>query len=165
MLHENLLKCLLNIFIGIAICVQPLYLGEIAPTSLRGAMGMGTSIFITGGIFTGQVIGLRWWINTLRRRTFHTVPMLHPFKEKYQAEVLVQLYRELLGKEEYWPILLSTTCIPAFLQLLILPWFPESPRYLLIDKGDEEGCKKGKTAAPFLPFQIAGNCILPGKMT
>lgn len=54
------------------------------------------------------------------------------------------LYRELLGKEEYWPILLSTTCIPAFLQLLILPWFPESPRYLLIDKGDAEGCKKGK---------------------
>ncbi|XP_071338942.1 solute carrier family 2, facilitated glucose transporter member 11b isoform X2 [Trachinotus anak] len=93
---------------GIGICVQPLYLGEIAPTAFRGAMGMGTSIFITGGILTGQVIGLK----------------------------------ELLGREEYWPILLSTTCIPAILQLLILPWFPESPRYLLIDKGDEEGCKK-----------------------
>lgn len=53
-------------------------------------------------------------------------------------------FRELLGREEYWPILLASTCIPAFLQLLILPWFPESPRYLLIDKGDEEGCKKGK---------------------
>ena len=47
------------IFIGIGICVQPLYLGEIAPTALRGAMGMGTSIFITGGILTGQVIGLK----------------------------------------------------------------------------------------------------------
>ncbi|XP_054467734.1 solute carrier family 2, facilitated glucose transporter member 11b [Anoplopoma fimbria] len=93
---------------GIGLCVQPLYLGEIAPTALRGTMGMGTSIFITGGILTGQVMGLK----------------------------------ELLGKEEYWPILLSTTCIPAFLQLLILPWFPESPRYLLIDKGDNEGCKK-----------------------
>uniref|UniRef100_A0A7N8WJA5 Solute carrier family 2 member 11b n=1 Tax=Mastacembelus armatus TaxID=205130 RepID=A0A7N8WJA5_9TELE len=96
------------IFIGIGICVQPLYLGEIAPTAFRGAMGMGTSIFITGGILTGQVIGLK----------------------------------EILGREEYWPILLSTTCIPAFLQLLILPWFPESPRYLLIDKGDNEACKK-----------------------
>ncbi|KAA8592282.1 hypothetical protein FQN60_017737 [Etheostoma spectabile] len=72
---------------GIGLCVQPLYLGEIAPTAFRGAMGMGTSIFITGGILTGQVMGLK----------------------------------ELLGKEEYWPILLSTTCIPAFLQLLILP--------------------------------------------
>uniref|UniRef100_A0A8C6STL4 Solute carrier family 2 member 11b n=1 Tax=Neogobius melanostomus TaxID=47308 RepID=A0A8C6STL4_9GOBI len=93
---------------GIAICVQPLYLGEIAPTALRGAMGMGTSIFITGGILTGQVMGLR----------------------------------EFLGREEYWPILLATTCIPAIVQLIVLPFFPESPRYLLIDKGDSEGCKK-----------------------
>ncbi|XP_041793152.1 solute carrier family 2, facilitated glucose transporter member 11b [Chelmon rostratus] len=93
---------------GISLCVQPLYLGEIAPTKLRGAMGMGTSVFITGGLLTGQVIGLK----------------------------------ELLGKEEHWPILLSTTCIPAFLQLLVLPWFPESPRYLLIDRGDDKGCKK-----------------------
>ncbi|XP_051548909.1 solute carrier family 2, facilitated glucose transporter member 11b isoform X1 [Myxocyprinus asiaticus] len=93
---------------GIGICVQPLYLGEIAPRALRGAMAMGTSIFITGGILTGQVIGLK----------------------------------ELLGREELWPILLSTTCIPAILQLLILPWFPESPRYLLIDRGDDLACKK-----------------------
>uniref|UniRef100_A0AAV2MRP1 Major facilitator superfamily (MFS) profile domain-containing protein n=1 Tax=Knipowitschia caucasica TaxID=637954 RepID=A0AAV2MRP1_KNICA len=93
---------------GIAICVQPLYLGEMAPTALRGAMGMGTSIFITGGILTGQVMGLR----------------------------------EFLGGEEQWPLLLSTTCIPAIVQLIILPFFPESPRYLLIDKGDTEGCKK-----------------------
>nr|XP_020450149.1 solute carrier family 2, facilitated glucose transporter member 11-like isoform X2 [Monopterus albus] len=93
---------------GIGMCVQPLYLGEIAPTAFRGVMGMGTSIFITVGILTGQVMGLR----------------------------------EILGREEHWPILLSTTCVPALLQLLILPWFPESPRYLLIDKGDNEGCKK-----------------------
>lgn len=44
---------------GIGICVQPLYIGEIAPRALRGAMVMGTSIFITGGILTGQVIGLK----------------------------------------------------------------------------------------------------------
>ncbi|KAJ8005933.1 hypothetical protein DPEC_G00123030 [Dallia pectoralis] len=93
---------------GIGICVQPLYLGEIAPRALRGAMVMGTSIFITGGLFTGQVMGLK----------------------------------ELLGKDEHWPILLSTTAIPAILQLLILPWFPESPRYLLIDRADDFGCKK-----------------------
>ncbi|KAM9857907.1 solute carrier family 2, facilitated glucose transporter member 11b [Aulostomus maculatus] len=93
---------------GIGLCVQPLYLGEIAPTQFRGFMGMGTSIFITLGLLTGQVIGLK----------------------------------ELLGREDFWPLLLSTTCIPAVLQLLILPWFPESPRYLLIDKGDDEGCKK-----------------------
>lgn len=50
---------------------------------------------------------------------------------------------ELLGKEEYWPILLSTVCIPAIMQLLTLPWFPESPRYLLIDRGDDGACQQG----------------------
>ncbi|RVE68174.1 hypothetical protein OJAV_G00089910 [Oryzias javanicus] len=85
-----------------------MFLGEISPTAFRGALGSGTSIFLTVGILSGQVMGLD----------------------------------EVLGQEEFWPYLLSTTCIPAILQLLILPWFPESPRYLFIDKGDEEGCKK-----------------------
>lgn len=44
---------------GIGICVQPLYIGEVAPKHLRGGMAMGTSIFLTGGILTGQIIGLR----------------------------------------------------------------------------------------------------------
>nr|XP_021140594.1 solute carrier family 2, facilitated glucose transporter member 11-like isoform X2 [Columba livia] len=69
---------------------------------------MGSSIFLTGGILTGQIIGLR----------------------------------ELLGGERHWPLLLSSSCFPAFAQLLFLPWFPESPRYLLIDRGDELSCAK-----------------------
>ncbi|XP_077601059.1 solute carrier family 2, facilitated glucose transporter member 11-like isoform X1 [Stigmatopora nigra] len=101
-------RLLIGLNSGIGLCVQPLYLVEIAPTSIRGLMGMGTSVFVTGGIFTGQVMGLN----------------------------------ELLGKEEYWPFLLATTCIPAVMQLLMLPWFPESPRFLLIDRGDYEGCRK-----------------------
>ncbi|KAK0142070.1 Solute carrier family 2, facilitated glucose transporter member 11 [Merluccius polli] len=101
-------RFLIGVNAGIGICVQPLYLGEIAPTALRGTTSMGTSVFITGGLLMGQVIGLK----------------------------------ELLGEEQYWPILLSTTCIPAILQLLSLPFFPESPRYLLIDRGDKNGCEK-----------------------
>ncbi|KAM4578417.1 solute carrier family 2, facilitated glucose transporter member 11-like isoform 1-T1 [Fundulus diaphanus] len=101
-------RFLIGINAGIALCVEPMFLGEIAPTSLRGAMGTGSSIFLTGGILSGQVMGLK----------------------------------EVLGREQYWPLLLSTTCIPALLQLQLLPWFPESPRFLLIDKGDEEKCKK-----------------------
>nr|XP_057932890.1 solute carrier family 2 member 15a isoform X2 [Doryrhamphus excisus] len=41
---------------------------------------------------------------------------------------------ELLGKEEYWPLFLSVVVVPTFIQLILLPWFPESPRYLLIEK-------------------------------
>lgn len=37
-------------------------------------------------------------------------------------------------QEEYWPMFLSLVVVPTFIQLLLLPWFPESPRYLLIEK-------------------------------
>ncbi|KAI1233039.1 Solute carrier family 2, partial [Lamprotornis superbus] len=101
-------RFLIGINSGVGLCVQPLYIGEFAPKHLRGGLAMGTSIFLTGGILTGQIIGLR----------------------------------ELLGGEKHWPLLLSSSCIPALAQLLFLPWFPESPRYLLIDRGDELSCAK-----------------------
>ncbi|GCB76906.1 hypothetical protein scyTo_0019941 [Scyliorhinus torazame] len=44
--------------------------------------------------------------------------------------------RELLGKENDWPLLLSLFVVPTLVELLLLPWFPESPRYLLIQKHD-----------------------------
>ncbi|XP_067911348.1 solute carrier family 2, facilitated glucose transporter member 11b isoform X4 [Heterodontus francisci] len=96
-------RFLVGLHSGVSLCVQPMYLGEIAPRALRGAMSMGTSVFITAGILIGQVMG----------------------------------QRELLGREEYWHILLCSSCIPAILQLLLLPWFPESPRYLFINKREE----------------------------
>ncbi|XP_053136176.1 solute carrier family 2, facilitated glucose transporter member 11-like isoform X2 [Hemicordylus capensis] len=99
-------RFLIGVNTGLGLCVQPLYMGEAAPKHLRGAMVMGSSIFLTGGILTGQVVGLR----------------------------------ELLGGDAYWPFLLSSSCFPALVQLLTLPWFPESPRYLLIDRGDERRC-------------------------
>ncbi|KAM4635920.1 solute carrier family 2, facilitated glucose transporter member 9-like [Discoglossus pictus] len=46
---------------------------------------------------------------------------------------------EILGQDETWPIFLALVVIPTFLQLLLLPWFPESPRYLLIDKNNVHG--------------------------
>ncbi|XP_061584500.1 solute carrier family 2, facilitated glucose transporter member 11-like [Cololabis saira] len=48
--------------------------------------------------------------------------------------------REILGSESTWQYLLASNAIPGLIQLLTLPWFPESPRYLLIDKGDKEAC-------------------------
>uniref|UniRef100_A0A3Q0STF8 Solute carrier family 2, facilitated glucose transporter member 5 n=1 Tax=Amphilophus citrinellus TaxID=61819 RepID=A0A3Q0STF8_AMPCI len=47
---------------------------------------------------------------------------------------------ELLGTETLWPYLLASNALPALIQLVTLPWFPESPRYLLIDRGDKEAC-------------------------
>ncbi|KAI4872370.1 hypothetical protein NFI96_010133 [Prochilodus magdalenae] len=52
---------------------------------------------------------------------------------------------EVLGSEDLWPYLLASNAVPSLLQLLTLPWFPESPRYLLIDKGDREACGNALT--------------------
>ncbi|POI33297.1 hypothetical protein CIB84_002951 [Bambusicola thoracicus] len=52
-------RFLIGINSGVGLCVQPLYLGEVAPKHLRGGMAMGSSIFLTGGILAGQIIGLR----------------------------------------------------------------------------------------------------------
>ncbi|KAM9462892.1 solute carrier family 2, facilitated glucose transporter member 11 [Clarias gariepinus] len=49
---------------------------------------------------------------------------------------------ELLGSETLWPYLLASNAVPGLLQLFTLPLFPESPRYLLIDRGDREACSR-----------------------
>ncbi|XP_043851010.1 solute carrier family 2, facilitated glucose transporter member 7 isoform X1 [Dromiciops gliroides] len=57
---------------------------------------------------------------------------------------LAQIFslQAILGNPEDWPVLLAITGIPAALQLLSLPFFPESPRYTLIQKGDEVQARK-----------------------
>lgn len=52
-----------------------------------------------------------------------------------------------------WPIMLSFTGIPAAIQLMLLPFFPESPRYMLIQKGDEKTARKG-TEGVILVFRV-----------
>lgn len=39
--------------------------------------------------------------------------------------------------------MLGLTGIPALIELMLLPFFPESPRYMLIQRGDEKTAKKG----------------------
>ncbi|XP_023180537.1 solute carrier family 2, facilitated glucose transporter member 9 isoform X1 [Xiphophorus maculatus] len=49
---------------------------------------------------------------------------------------------ELLGQESRWNYLFSFLAFPAVLQLCVLPFLPESPRYLLMEKKDEAGAEK-----------------------
>ncbi|MBZ3888890.1 Solute carrier family 2, facilitated glucose transporter member 3 [Sciurus carolinensis] len=48
----------------------------------------------------------------------------------------------ILGSEERWPVLLGLTIIPAILQSIALPFCPESPRFLLINRKEEENAKR-----------------------
>lgn len=101
-------RVIMGIFAGLASNVVPMFLGEMSPKNLRGAVGVVPQLFITIGILVAQILGLN----------------------------------VILGNAEGWPVLLGLTGIPSLIQLLTLPFFPESPRYLLLHKGNEEQARK-----------------------
>ena len=85
-----------------------MYLSEISPVALRGAVGTVYQLIITISILLSQVLGLT----------------------------------NVLGNEAGWPFLLGLTVIPGVLQLITLPFCPESPKFLLLDKDDQAGATK-----------------------
>merc|ERR1712117_529087 len=88
--------------------LAPMYLAEISPTSLRGALGTVYQLIITMSILLSQVLGMG----------------------------------SLLGTPDGWPWLLAMTAVPAIFQIATLPFCPESPKYLLLDKDDEHGAEE-----------------------
>ncbi|XP_061919688.1 solute carrier family 2, facilitated glucose transporter member 9 [Entelurus aequoreus] len=49
---------------------------------------------------------------------------------------------ELLGQESRWNYLFSFLALPALLQLCVMPFLPESPRFLLIERRDEAAAQR-----------------------
>ncbi|KAI5628497.1 solute carrier family 2, facilitated glucose transporter member 1, partial [Silurus asotus] len=100
-------RFVVGLYSGLSTGFVPMYVGEVSPTSLRGAMGTLHQLGIVIGILIAQVFGLDM----------------------------------ILGNAELWPFLLSFTFIPALLQCVMLPFCPESPRYLLIIRNEENKAK------------------------
>ena len=69
-----------------------------------------------------------------------------------------------LGTESGWPWLLALgAVVPSALQVAMLPFMPESPSYLVVNKGDDEGgmaalCKLRKTREVRSVFTIWTLC-------
>uniref|UniRef100_A0A8C4X6S6 Solute carrier family 2, facilitated glucose transporter member 5 n=1 Tax=Erpetoichthys calabaricus TaxID=27687 RepID=A0A8C4X6S6_ERPCA len=101
-------RVIIGVCAGLSSNVVPMYLGEMSPKNLRGAIGVVPQLFITIGILVAQIFGLR----------------------------------SILGNAEGWPVMLALTGIPAVIELLVLPFFPESPRYTLIQKGDTDKARR-----------------------
>ncbi|XP_036969134.1 solute carrier family 2, facilitated glucose transporter member 4-like [Acanthopagrus latus] len=102
-------RFVIGAYCGLASGLTPMYVGEIAPTSLRGALGTLHQLAIVTGILIAQILGL---------------------------EVL-------LGSEDLWPVLLGITVLPTVLQMALLPFCPESPRFLYIVRCQEHLAKRG----------------------
>merc|ERR550517_2395315 len=45
---------------GLNTVLVPVYVSEIAPLHLRGALGVFNQLAVTSGIFLGQILGLQW---------------------------------------------------------------------------------------------------------
>ncbi|CAL1575659.1 unnamed protein product [Knipowitschia caucasica] len=101
-------RAVMGFYCGLTSGLVPMYIGEIAPKSYRGALGTLHQLAIVVGILLSQVIGLDF----------------------------------VLGNDSFWPILLGLSGSPAILQSLLLPFCPESPRYLYIVLGNEQEAQK-----------------------
>lgn len=51
-------RSLLLHLVGLITCVMPMYLTELAPTPLRGPMGVLCPLGVTLGVLIGQIMGL-----------------------------------------------------------------------------------------------------------
>ncbi|CAI5778958.1 solute carrier family 2, facilitated glucose transporter member 5-like [Podarcis lilfordi] len=93
---------------GLISVVVPLYLGEIAPGSVRGAIIMMSQLFYSLGLFIGQLIVAK---DNFKMRGGYVIVM---------------------GISGVMPIF----------QIILLPFFPESPRYLLIQRKNAESARE-----------------------
>ncbi|PSN30545.1 Solute carrier family 2 [Blattella germanica] len=96
---------------GLNAGLAPMYLAEISPVHLRGAVGTVYQLVITISILISQILGLE----------------------------------SILGTADSWPTLLAITIVPAIFQIFTLPLCPESPKYLLLSKGQEMEAQKALT--------------------
>ncbi|NWZ90728.1 GTR5 protein, partial [Nesospiza acunhae] len=128
-------RVLMGIFAGLASNVVPMFLGEMSPKNLRGAVGVVPQLFITIGILAAQILGLHGILGNAEGKAVAQGLCRAPQGEDFPLLMCCDLAAG-------WPVLLGLTGIPSLIQLLTLPFFPESPRYLLIQRGTEEQARR-----------------------
>ncbi|XP_033642510.1 solute carrier family 2, facilitated glucose transporter member 5-like [Asterias rubens] len=101
-----LARLVYGFMVGVSITIVPLYLAEISPINLRGAIGTCHQLMITVGILIAQVLGLF-----------------------------------IFNQPDQWSLLLALTGVFSGVEILTLPFCPESPRWLLLNKNQPEKCR------------------------
>ncbi|XP_063410671.1 solute carrier family 2, facilitated glucose transporter member 1-like isoform X3 [Mytilus trossulus] len=102
-------RALVGLHCGLNVSLASLYLAEISPKKIRGAIGTCHQLFITIGILWSNIMGVS----------------------------------KLAGTHKQWPWVFIFNAFPALICLVAMPFCPESPRYLLINRGDEETARHG----------------------
>ncbi|TKS87144.1 SPARC-related modular calcium-binding protein 1 [Collichthys lucidus] len=101
-------------------------------------------VLILGRLVFGLFCGLVMSLNPLYIQEVSPTNLRGAFATLNQVSfatgILVGMVAGLetaLGTEHHWAMMLSLSLIPALTQYLVLPFCPESPRYLLINRREE----------------------------
>ncbi|XP_029298818.1 solute carrier family 2, facilitated glucose transporter member 3a [Cottoperca gobio] len=104
---------------------------------------------IAGRLVIGLFCGLFTGLTPMYVGEVSPTPLRGAFGTLHQLGVVVGILiaqvfglEALLGSAKLWPLLLSLTVIPAVVQCILLPFCPESPRFLLINLKQEEQARK-----------------------
>ncbi|XP_068431399.1 solute carrier family 2, facilitated glucose transporter member 1-like isoform X1 [Clinocottus analis] len=104
---------------------------------------------IAGRLVIGLFCGLFTGLTPMYVGEVSPTPLRGAFGTLHQLGVVVgiliaQIFglEALLGSDKLWPLLLSLTVAPAVVQCILLPFCPESPRFLLINLQQEEQARK-----------------------
>ncbi|KAJ0054774.1 hypothetical protein NL108_001988, partial [Boleophthalmus pectinirostris] len=104
---------------------------------------------IAGRLVIGLFCGLFTGLTPMYVGEVSPTPLRGAFGTLHQLGVVVgiliaQIFglESLLGSDKLWPLLLALTVVPAVLQCILLPFCPESPRFLLINLKQEEQARK-----------------------
>ncbi|XP_059205594.1 solute carrier family 2, facilitated glucose transporter member 3a [Centropristis striata] len=104
---------------------------------------------IAGRLVIGLFCGLFTGLTPMYVGEVSPTPLRGAFGTLHQLGVVVGILiaqvfglEALLGSDKLWPLLLALTVAPAVLQCILLPFCPESPRFLLINLKQEEQARK-----------------------
>ncbi|XP_023421050.1 solute carrier family 2, facilitated glucose transporter member 3-like [Cavia porcellus] len=108
-------------------------------------MAKSVEMLILGRLITGIFCGLCTGFVPMYIGEVSPIRLRGAFGTLHQLGIVVgilvaQIFglKFILGTEERWPVLLGGTVLPAILQSVALPFCPESPRFLLINRNEEE---------------------------
>ncbi|KAM4637035.1 solute carrier family 2, facilitated glucose transporter member 1-like [Discoglossus pictus] len=101
-------------------------------------------LLIFGRFTMGLFCGLTMTLIPLYIQEVSPTPLRGAFSTMHQLSYATGIFTGevlsldcILGTEKWWPIMLTMSAVAAILQILTLPFCPESPRYLLINCSKE----------------------------
>ncbi|XP_012940754.1 glucose transporter type 1 [Aplysia californica] len=145
-------------YYGLYTGLTPLYLSEISSSDIRGALGVlhppppfPPSLLLSFLLYsfthpssTPPSTGLYTGLTPLYLSEIASSDIRGALGVLHQLGVVLGIllsqvlgFQELLGNASSWEVLMGLPILPCLLQLLILPFCPESPRFLLITKQRE----------------------------